>query len=91
MYDAWAAYDATAAQDLHQELASVGNVESARREAISYAACNVILHRFVTGPAGVGPGRSATVVNIRQQMMDLGYDPNRTVSAGRRFLSGLVP
>ena len=58
MYDAWAAYDATAAQYLHHENATAADIEAARNEAISYAAYNLILHRFVTGPAGVGPGQA---------------------------------
>jgi hypothetical protein len=82
MYDAWAAYDTTASQYLHHEKSSAANVEAARNEAISYAAYDLILHRFVTGPAGVGPGKAATVVDIRQQMMDLGYDPDFTSTVG---------
>ena len=82
MYDAWAAYDTIATQYLHQEKVTAGDVESARREAISHAAYNLILHRFVTGPAGVGPGRSATVVDIRDQMFALGYNPDFTSTAG---------
>src|SRR3954447_3760163 len=45
MYDAWAAYDATAQQYVHQEKVTVANVDAARKEAISYAAYNVILYR----------------------------------------------
>src|SRR6476660_3666383 len=82
MYDAWAAFDSSAQQYIHHEKTSATDIESARNEAISYAAYNVILHRFVTGPAGVGPGRAATVVNIRQQMTDLGFDPDFTSTAG---------
>src|SRR5262245_54013474 len=82
MYDAWAAYDATAAQYVHREKGTAGDVEAARREAISYAAYDVIKHRFVEGPAGVGPGRAATAVDIRQQMIDLGYDPDFTSTVG---------
>jgi hypothetical protein len=82
MYDAWAAYDSTAAQYLHHEKLTVADVEAARREAVSYAAYNIILHRFVTGPAGVGPGKAATSVDIRQQMVDLGLDPDFTSTTG---------
>nr|MBA3484349.1 hypothetical protein [Pirellulales bacterium] len=82
MYDAWAAYDTTAVQYRHHEKGSAGDIEAARHEAISYAAYNVILHRFVTGPAGVGPGRAATVVDIRQQMFELGFDPDFTSTTG---------
>src|SRR5687767_3970336 len=76
MYDAWAAYDATASQYLHHEKHSAVDLTAERNEAISHAAYSIILHRFVTGPAGVGPGRNETLVNLQQQMVDLGYDPN---------------
>ena len=82
MYDAWAAYDATAAQYIHHEKLSAADVVAARNEAISYAAYNLIKHRFVTGPAGVGPGRSETIVDLNFQMSLLGYDPNFTSTAG---------
>ena len=82
MYDAWTAYDATAASYLHHENATAANVDLARNEAISHAAYNLILHRFVTGPAGVGPGKAATLAAIRQKMMDLGYDPDFTSTSG---------
>ena len=61
---------------------SAADIELARNEAISYAAYNVIMHRFVTGPAGVGPGRLATRADIRQQMVDLGFDPDFTSTVG---------
>jgi hypothetical protein len=76
MYDAWSAYDSAALPYLAHEAATAVDIEAARSEAISYAAYNVLLHRFVTGPGGVGPGRSATVVNVRDQMVALGYDPD---------------
>jgi hypothetical protein len=82
MYDAWAAYDGTARQYLHHEKTTAANIEQARNEAVSFAAYNIILHRFVTGPAGVGPGKAATVADIRQQMVDLGYDPDFTSTVG---------
>jgi hypothetical protein len=82
MYDAWAAYDTTARQYLHQEKLSTLDVDTARNEAISYAAFGLVQHRFVTGPGGNGPGASETMVDIRQQMTDLGYDPDFTSTAG---------
>jgi len=84
MYDAWAAYDGTATQYLQPDKLAADDVELARREAISYAAFRVIQHRFVTGPAGIGPGRVATDLDLRQQMFDLGYDPNFTSTVGNR-------
>ena len=83
MYDSWAAFDPTAAQYVHHEKAlNVGNLAAARDEAISYAAYTVILHRFVTGPAGIGPGKAETLLNLRSQMLDLGYNPDYTSTLG---------
>ena len=83
MYDAWAAYDATSEQYVHHEkILSMGNIASERDEAISYAAYNIILHRFVFGPAGSGPGAFDTLVNLRDQMNNLGYDPDFTSTVG---------
>jgi hypothetical protein len=82
MYDAWAAYDTTAAQYIHQEKVAAIDTEAARNEAISYAAYNVIKHRFVTGPAGVGPGKAETLVDLDFQMSLLGYDPDVTTTVG---------
>jgi hypothetical protein len=88
MYDAWAAYDGTAAQYLHPEKAAAADIEQARHEAISYAAYNIILHRFYTGPAGglpASPGREETRTAIRNQMMALGYDPDSTPTAASQL------
>jgi hypothetical protein len=82
MYDAWAAFDTTAQQYLHQERLTAADLEQARNEAISYAAYGIIKHRFVSGPAGVGPGRADTTADIRQQMVQLGYDPDVTTTTG---------
>ncbi len=38
------------------------DIEEARNEAVSYAALNIILHRFYDGPAGIGSGRNQTRV-----------------------------
>ena len=74
MYDAWAAYDTVANQVMHQERSVAADIEAARREAISFAAYNIIKHRFVSGPAGIGPGRDHTEIAITLKMLDLGYD-----------------
>jgi hypothetical protein len=86
MYDAWATYDPTATQYLHQEKVIALDVEAARHEAISYAAFGLIQHRFVfgfpgsTGPGG--PGAFDTLVDIRNQMAAFGYDPDNTSTVG---------
>jgi hypothetical protein len=82
MYDAWAAYDGTATQYFHYEKLSAVEIDAARNEAISHAAYNLIKHRFVTGPAGVGPGAAETAVDIDFQMSLLGYDPSFTSTSG---------
>ncbi len=83
MYDAWAAYDATASQYVYQEkVLAGGDATAARNEAISYAAYGVLMHRFVTGPAGIGPGRNESELAFRTQMQDLGYNPDFTSTIG---------
>ena len=83
MYDAWAAYDPVSAQYVHHEkVSTLGSIDAARDETLSYAAYNIILHRFVTGPAGVGPGKAETLLNIRSQMEGLGYNPDFTSTLG---------
>ena len=51
MYDAWAAYDATAVGYLYNEKVSPlpGDIEAARHQAISYAAYRVLRSRFASG------------------------------------------
>src|SRR3954470_19484161 len=82
MYDAWAAYDPVASQYLHHEKLSAADLEAARNEAISYAAFGLIKERFVTGPAGIGPGAAETNLDLDFQMTSLGYDPNFTSTVG---------
>lgn len=83
MYDAWAAYDATASQYLYHQKLSSSDAGVARAEALSYAAFGVIKHRFVTGPgANVGAGSTATLASIRAQMIAQGYDPDNSSTVG---------
>ena len=82
MYDAWSAYDSVDTQLMHHERASAVDVAAARNEAISFAAYNLLKHRFVSGPAGVGPGHDHTEIEITLKMLDLGYDPSFTSTVG---------
>src|SRR5262249_46300997 len=82
MYDAWSTYDPTSTQYIYHQKLSAADVEAARNEAISYAAYGLIKERFVSGPGGVGPGKAATSADLRQQMIDLGYDPDNTTTVG---------
>src|SRR5204863_9090557 len=47
MWDAWAAYDATASGYIFKEKLQAGDVSAARNEAISYAAYRVLTARFI--------------------------------------------
>jgi hypothetical protein len=70
MYDAWAAYDATAFGYFHHERATAPDVPAARREAISYAA-----YRILTARYAASPNAAATMTALAGQMAALGYDP----------------
>ncbi|HPF39547.1 MAG TPA: hypothetical protein P5081_20130 [Phycisphaerae bacterium] len=69
MYDAWAAYDDTAVQILANEHLTAADVESARHEAISYAAYRVLKARF-----GNSPGAAISIPSFDALMDSLGYD-----------------
>lgn len=78
MYDAWAAFDNTSVQYLHQESFSpIGTVEAARNEAISFAAYNILKHRFQSGP-----GSATSQAAFDTQMDALGYDKTFTSTVG---------
>lgn len=79
LYDAWAAYDATARGRFFFEKHTARNVELARREAMSYAAYRILKNRFVTGN---GPNIVAINANIDATFLQLGYDKNNTSTAG---------
>jgi hypothetical protein len=87
MYDAWSAYDSISQQALHHEKLDTSgmsalDISAARQEAISHAAYNVMLHRFQTGPGGIGPGADHTEIEVTLQMLSLGYDPEFTSTVG---------
>jgi hypothetical protein len=77
MWDAWAAYDATADGVFLREKHTATQVEQARAEALSYAAYRVLTHRYT--PA-IGGGTSAAC--FRAFMRKLGYDPEDTGTVG---------
>ncbi len=77
MYDAWSAYDGTSTQYLHTESASAGDVAAARSEAISYAAYNILKHRFQAGP-----GASVSQAAFDAKMDALGYDKTFSSTVG---------
>lgn len=70
MYDAWAAYDPVAVGYLHREKAVAADVESARREAISVAAYQILIERYA-----LSRNSKTTLARIKARMTALGYDP----------------
>lgn len=85
MYDAWAAYDATAVGYLYNEKVSPfpGNIEAARHEAISYAAYRVLRARFASGA-----GADVSLPSFDAKLTELGYS---TVTAQAAVSNGTSP
>jgi hypothetical protein len=77
MWDAWAAYDESARQLLHQERATAGDVVAARAETLSFAAYRVLRARFATSP-----GAAVSLASFAARMDGLGYDRSFTSTAG---------
>src|SRR2546430_14898247 len=75
MWDAWAAYDATASGYVFKEKLHVdrGDVAAARNQAISYAPYRVLTARFINA---VGPDLSLSA--FPNLMDDLTYPPPMT-------------
>ena len=85
MYDAWAAYDPEATGYLFREnITSTGDVEAARRVAVSHAAYQVLRHRYIAVRHPNTPLANALQVQseLRQLMISLGYNPNDLSTAG---------
>ena len=78
MWDAWAAFDRQAEGVFVRERRSAEDVESARRAAISYAAYDVLVHRYRHAIGG-----DTTVACLRAVMNDLGYDPDDAHDSGQ--------
>jgi hypothetical protein len=77
MWDAWAAYDPTTRGYLVDEFAVAEQIETARAEAISYAAYRLLKHRFQGGP-----GAAASQAAFDLRMDALGYDRGIVTSEG---------
>ncbi len=71
MWDAWAAYDSQASGYVVDEHADAGDLDAARREAISYAAYRVLSHRYATAVGG-----AVSEACFDAFMRRLGYDPS---------------
>lgn len=78
MYDAWAAYDPVARGYLFTEkISPTQDVETARAEAVSYAAFRVLLQRYSASVNG-----ALTRVALTNRMLALGYAPSVTTTVG---------
>lgn len=77
MWDAWAAYDATADGVVFREKHAAADVKAARSEAISFAAYRILRHRFKTSI-----GASSSLPSMDARMDALGYDRTFTSTAG---------
>ncbi|HYI01201.1 vanadium-dependent haloperoxidase [Hyalangium sp.] len=77
MWDAWAAYDATADGLFVREKLTASDVEAARSEALSYAAYRVLTHRYTPAIGG-----AMSKVCFSAFMRKLGYDPEATGTDG---------
>ena len=77
MWDAWAAYDATATGYVFKEKLSAGNVAAARAEAISYAAYRILTRRFLKAV-----GAEETLAQLDGVMASLCYPLNITTTEG---------
>ncbi|MFN8641728.1 MAG: hypothetical protein U0802_08750 [Candidatus Binatia bacterium] len=77
MWDAWAAYDASAVGYLTSEKHVSAQPEADRAEAISYAAYRVLSERYRISPNG-----DKSLASLRARLTALGYDPSVTTTAG---------
>ena len=71
MYDAWAAYDPIAVGYVYREKHTAADLVAARREAISYAAYQLLRERFVYSRTA-----SNTLASLSSHMRALGYSTN---------------
>ena len=79
MWDAWAAYDATADGVFYTTRETATDVVAARREAISYAAYRVLMHRYAPALSAGGPVSQDCFTRF---MGVLSLDPMNTTTTG---------
>lgn len=77
MWDAWAAYDATAQGVFVNEDHDATDLRAAREEAISYAAYGILVERYL-----LSPGAEESVTGFDQLMDDLCFDRTFTDDDG---------
>lgn len=91
MYDAWTAYDPVALGYAYRRKHTAANVSEARREAISYAAYQILRERFSNAI-----GSAVTLNGIDARMSQLGYSiphgsapPDSPASVGMAVASSI--
>lgn len=77
MWDAWSAYDTVATGVFVRERHAPAGDDKARRTAVSYAAYDLLSHRYEHAIGG-----KTTVACLRALMTDLGLDPDDTHDTG---------
>ncbi|MCU0674141.1 MAG: hypothetical protein MUE69_15255 [Myxococcota bacterium] len=77
MYDAWAAYDATADGYVVTEKLTAADVDAARTEAISYASYRLLSHRY-----SFENGGPVSLACFDALMDRLGFEPEDTTTTG---------
>ncbi|HZM68923.1 MAG TPA: vanadium-dependent haloperoxidase [Candidatus Cryosericum sp.] len=88
MWDAWATFDPTVVGYLTTEKHAAADVEGARKEAISYAAYRLLMHRFPGSGIDPGdrklcqPGAFVSQGTFTATLAALGYDPDFTSTDG---------
>lgn len=77
IYDAWTSYDSTSTGYLSKEKNTAEDIESARAEAISFAAYRILSARYVESP-----GADTSLASFNSTMNKLGYDRFFTSTEG---------
>ncbi len=77
MYDAWSTFDNSSKGHFYTTKHTAGNAESARHEAISYAAYRVLSQRY-----SIANDPTASQAIFDGLMGNLGYDPSITTTTG---------
>ncbi len=91
VYDAWAAYDTNAVGVIYHQKHAAGDLDAARREAISYAAYRILRERYA-----LSKGASTTLAALDRRLTQQGYntndmtlDPTRPAGVGNRVASAV--
>ena len=77
MADAWSAYTPESVGVFHNEVATAANIESARDEAVTYAAYRVLKSRYA-----ISVNATAVLASFDRRMDSLGFPTNVTTTEG---------